>query len=90
LKQSVIIGILRDLCTGINEFKNSYQPTANLVKDEKGNLLPDCHRILKRSKNHFFQLSNGHGINEVRWTDIKLSHWYSSLVLPRLRGLLKS
>jgi hypothetical protein len=27
---------IRDLYRGINEFKKGYQPTANLVKDERG------------------------------------------------------
>jgi hypothetical protein len=38
----------RDLYRGINEFKNNYQPRTNLVKDEKGDLLADPHKILNR------------------------------------------
>jgi hypothetical protein len=38
---------IRDLYSGINEFKRSYQSRSNLVKDENGDLLPDSH-ILNR------------------------------------------
>jgi hypothetical protein len=30
---------------GTNEFKKDYQPRTNLVKDEKGDLLADPHKI---------------------------------------------
>jgi hypothetical protein len=46
---------IRDLHGAINEFKDSYQPRTNLVKDEHGVLLPDYH-ILSRWKNYFSQL----------------------------------
>jgi hypothetical protein len=36
---------IRDLYRGINEFKKGYQPRTNLVKDERGNLLADPHKI---------------------------------------------
>ena len=39
----------------MNEFKKSYQPTNNLVKGDKGNLVADSHSILKRWKNYFSQ-----------------------------------
>jgi hypothetical protein len=38
---------LRNLCRGINEFKNGYQPRTNLLKDENGDLA-DSHRALNR------------------------------------------
>jgi hypothetical protein len=44
---------IRDLYRGINEFKKGYQHRTNLVKDERGNLLVDPHRILNRWKNYF-------------------------------------
>jgi hypothetical protein len=47
-----------DLCTGINEFKNCYQPTTNIVKDENGDLLVDFHNIWNSWKNYFCQLLN--------------------------------
>jgi hypothetical protein len=39
---------IRDLYRGINEFKKGYQPKTNLVKDEKGGLLADPHKIVNR------------------------------------------
>jgi hypothetical protein len=36
---------IRDLYSSINEFKKSYQPRTNLVKDEKGDLLTDPHKL---------------------------------------------
>ena len=48
----------RDLYRGINDFKKGYQPTTNIVKDEKGDLVTDCHSILLRWRNHFSQLLN--------------------------------
>jgi hypothetical protein len=43
---------------GINEFEKGYQPRTNLVKDEKGDLLADPHKIVNRWMNYFFQLLN--------------------------------
>jgi len=59
---------IRDLCGGINNFKRGYQRRTNKVKDEKGDLLTDSHSILARCRNHFSQLFNVHGINDVRQT----------------------
>jgi hypothetical protein len=36
---------------GINEFKKGHQPRTNLVKDERGDLVEDPHKILNRWKN---------------------------------------
>jgi hypothetical protein len=55
---------------GINDFKKGYQPTTNIVTDEKGDLLTDCHSILVRWRNHFSQLLNVHVVKEVRQTEI--------------------
>jgi hypothetical protein len=44
---------IRDPYRGINEFKKGYQCRTNLVKDERGNLLVDLHKILNRRKNYF-------------------------------------
>jgi hypothetical protein len=44
---------IRYLYRGINEFKKGYQPRTNLVKDERGDLLADPHKILNRWKNYF-------------------------------------
>jgi hypothetical protein len=61
---------IRDLSKGINDFKRGYQPTTNVVKDEKGDLLADSHSILARRRNHFSQLLNVHGVNDVRQTEV--------------------
>jgi hypothetical protein len=49
---------IRDLYRGINEFKKGYQPRTNLVKDEKGDLLADPHKIVNRWMNYLCQLFN--------------------------------
>jgi hypothetical protein len=41
-----------------------------LVKDERGDLLADPHKILNRWKNYFFQLLNVHGAGGVRQTEM--------------------
>jgi hypothetical protein len=51
---------IRDLYKGINEFKKGYQPRPNLVRDERGNLLADPHKILNRWKNYFCELLDIH------------------------------
>jgi hypothetical protein len=61
---------IRDLYRGINEFKKGYQPRTNLVKDKRGNLLPNPHKILNRWKNYFCQLLNIHGVGGVRQTEM--------------------
>jgi hypothetical protein len=55
---------------GINEFKKGYQPRTNLVKDKRGNLLADPHKILNKWKNYFCQLLNIHGVGGVRQTEM--------------------
>jgi hypothetical protein len=42
----------------------------NLVKDERGDLLVDHHKILNRWKNYFCQLLNVHGAGGVRQTEM--------------------
>ena len=39
---------IRDLYSGINDFKQGYQPRCNIVKDEKGDLVADSHSIVAR------------------------------------------
>jgi len=34
---------IRDLFWGISDLKNGYQPRTNIVKDEKADLVTDCH-----------------------------------------------
>jgi hypothetical protein len=57
---------IRDLYRAINEFKKAYQPRTNLVKDERGDLLADPHKIL----NYFCQLLNVRGAGCVRQTEM--------------------
>ena len=55
---------------GISDFKKSYQPRVNTVKDEKGNLVTDSHGILDRWWDHTSQLLNVHGVTDLRQTEI--------------------
>jgi hypothetical protein len=64
---------IRDLSRGINEFKRSYQPRNNLVKDENGDLLADSHDILNRWKNYFSQLLNVHNVSDVRQIEVHVA-----------------
>jgi hypothetical protein len=61
------------LYRGVNDFKNRYQPRTNIVKDEKGDLVSDCHSILTRWRNYLLQLVNVHGDNDVRLTEIHIA-----------------
>jgi hypothetical protein len=61
---------IRDLYRDIKEFKKVYQPRTNLVKDERGDLLVDAHKILNMWKNYFCQLLNVHGAGGVRQTEM--------------------
>jgi hypothetical protein len=61
---------IRDLYRGINEFKKGYQPRTNLVKDERGDLLADPHKIFNRRKNYFCQLLNVYGAGCVTQTEM--------------------
>jgi hypothetical protein len=61
---------IRDLCRGINDSKRGYQPRTNVVKDEKGDLVADSHSVLARWRDHFSQLLNMHGVNNVRQTEV--------------------
>jgi hypothetical protein len=57
---------IRDLYRDMNECKKGYQTRTNLVKDERGDLLADPHKILTRWKNYFCHLLNVHGVGGVR------------------------
>jgi hypothetical protein len=50
--------------------KKGYQPRTNEVKDEKGDLVADSHKILARWRNHSSQLLNVYGVNNVRQTEV--------------------
>jgi hypothetical protein len=61
---------IRDLYSGINKFKKGYEPRTNSVKDERGDLVADPHKILNRWKNYFCELLNVHGVGGVRQTEM--------------------
>jgi hypothetical protein len=61
------------LYRGIQDFKKSYQPRINIVKDEKGDLFADSHSVLARWKKYFSPLLNVHGVNDVRQTEINIA-----------------
>jgi len=58
------------LYRGINDFKKGYQPTTNIVKNEKVDLVADSNSGLARWRNYFSWLLNVHGVNYVKWTEI--------------------
>jgi len=49
----------------MRDFTKGYQPTCNIVKDEKGDLVADSHGIVARWRNYFSQLFNVHGDMDV-------------------------
>jgi hypothetical protein len=65
---------IRDLSRSISDFKEDYRPRTDIVQDENGDLVADCHSILARWRNHFSQLLNVHGVNDVRQTELYTSY----------------
>jgi hypothetical protein len=61
---------IRELYRVINYYKKGCQPRTNTVKDEKGDMVADCHSILTRWRNYFSKLLNVHGDNDVKQTQI--------------------
>jgi hypothetical protein len=59
---------IRDLYTGVNEFKGGYQATSNInvVKDENGDMLADSHNILNRLMNYVSYKWNVNRVIDVR------------------------
>ena len=43
---------IRDMDGGINDFKQGYQPRADLAKDKKGDLIADSNSVLNKWNNH--------------------------------------
>jgi len=78
----------------ISDFKKGCQLRTNIVKDEKGDFFADSHSILARWRNHFTQLLNVHGVNDVRQTEIhieeplvaKTSAFEVELAVEKLKG----
>ena len=58
---------------GINYLKKGYQHRTDIVEDEKGDLVADSHSILSSWRNHFSQLLNTYGVNDVRQTEIQIA-----------------
>jgi len=58
---------IMDLYRGIIYFQKSYQPGINIVNDEKGDFVTYSQ---SRWRNHFSQLFNVHGVNDIRQTEI--------------------
>jgi len=56
---------IRDLYTGINEFKTMYQPRYDIVKNEKGDLIAGSHNIVARWGKSFSHLFSVHGVTDV-------------------------
>ena len=61
---------IRDLYKGISDFNKVYQPSCNIVKHEKGDLVADSHSIVARWRNYFSQLFNMHGVKDVGQAEI--------------------
>jgi len=61
---------IRDLCKGIGDFKKGCLPRTNILRDEKSDLVTECHSIFARWRNYFSQLFSVHGVSKVRQTDI--------------------
>jgi hypothetical protein len=55
---------------GFTDFNKGCQPRTNIVKDEKGDFVTDSRSILTRWRNHFSQLLNVHGVNDLKQTEI--------------------
>jgi hypothetical protein len=66
------------LYKGFSDFKKGYQPRSNIVKDEKGDLVADCHSILTGWRNAFSLLLNVLEDNDIRQVEI---HTAEPLVL---------
>jgi hypothetical protein len=75
---------IRYLYRGINEFKKGYQPRTNLVKNEKGDLLADSHKIVNKWMNYFCQLLNVQRVGVGRQKYRQQSHLCQSLASLKL------
>jgi hypothetical protein len=61
---------ITDFYRGMSVLKKGYLPRNNIVRDEKGDLVTDCHSILDRWRKHFSQLFNVHGVSYIRQIEI--------------------
>jgi hypothetical protein len=53
----------------MKKMRKGYQPRTNIAKDEKGDLVTDCHSILAGWGNNFSQLFNVIGVSDVTQTE---------------------
>ena len=60
---------ISNLYRGINDLKKGYHPRTKIVRNEKGDFVTDFHSNFPRCRNHFSQLLNVHGVNDVRQTE---------------------
>jgi anti-sigma28 factor (negative regulator of flagellin synthesis) len=65
---------IRDPYRGTN--KKGYQPRTNLVKDEKGDLVTDPHKIVNMWMNYFCQLLNVQRVGGIRQTEIQTAETF--------------
>ena len=61
---------ITDFYRGINDFKKGYQPRCNIVKDDKGDLVADCHSIVPRWRKCFSQILNVQRVNDDRQKEV--------------------
>jgi len=80
---------IRGLYRGENDFVKGYQPGNNIVNVEKSSLVTDCHSIFTRWWNHFSQLLNIHGFNDLRQTETTAEPKVPEPSASEVRYLLK-
>jgi len=61
---------ISDSYWGISHSKTGYQARTNVVNDERGDVVTDCHGILARWRKLFSRLLNVRGVDDVRQTYI--------------------
>jgi hypothetical protein len=70
---------IRDLYTGISEFKRGYQPSE---------LIADSHNILNMWKNYFSHLLHVHSVSDVRQIEIHTDEQLTIIIFLRLKLLV--
>jgi len=78
----------------IKDFKKGYQPTTNIKKDEKGDLVADSYSILARWTIYISKLFHVHGFYDVRHIDVQTaeplvpepSAYELQLAIEKLKG----
>jgi hypothetical protein len=89
--QLTVTPIYQRLVLGHQWLKKGYHLRQNIPKDEKSDLVTDSHSILARWSNHFSQLLNVHGVNDVRQTEIQTAEPLIPKPVPlSLRWLMKT